>query len=122
MLAAEKDTLVVDRIGQAIALQIGVHHTAHGHQAGIVDENIEAAKMFQRGRDNGLPVFLIGYIMVNKKGKRFTNEAQPYEDLVKEQYASEARGESAIPCYLIFDARYRSKYSAGHIKPGKIED
>jgi len=63
-----------------------------------------------------------GSIMVNKQGKRFANEAQPYEDLIKEQYASEARGEGAIPCYLIFDAKFRSKYSAGHLKPGKIED
>lgn len=63
-----------------------------------------------------------GSIMVNRRGKRFANEAQPYEDLVKAQYASEARGEQAIPCYLLFDATFRSKYSAGHIKPGKIED
>ena len=62
-----------------------------------------------------------GSIMVNRLGKRFANEAQPYEDLVKAQYASEARGEDAVPCYLIFDATYRYKYSAGHIKPGKIE-
>ncbi len=61
-------------------------------------------------------------IMVNKQGKRFANEAQPYEDLIKEQYASETRGEGAIPCFLIFDAKFRSKYSAGHLKPGKIED
>ncbi|MEH6569379.1 MAG: FAD-binding protein [Halioglobus sp.] len=63
-----------------------------------------------------------GSIMVNKLGQRFTNEAQPYEDLVKDQYASEARGDGAVPCYLIFDAKFRSKYSAGHLKPGKIED
>jgi len=60
-------------------------------------------------------------IMVSGLGKRFANEAQPYEDLVKAQYAAQARGEQAIPCYLIFDARYRSKYAAGHIKPGKVE-
>jgi 3-oxosteroid 1-dehydrogenase len=62
-----------------------------------------------------------GSIMVNRQGKRFANEAQPYEDLVKAQYASEARGEGAIPCYLVFDATYRSKYAVGHIKPGKVE-
>ncbi len=62
-----------------------------------------------------------GSIMVNRHGKRFANEAQPYEDLVKEQYASEARGEQAIPCYLVFDAAYRQKYAVGHIKPGKVE-
>ncbi len=63
-----------------------------------------------------------GSIMVNGQGKRFTNEAQPYEDLVKEQYASHARGECAIPSYLLFDATFRSKYAVGHIKPGKVED
>jgi 3-oxosteroid 1-dehydrogenase len=62
-----------------------------------------------------------GSIMVNRHGKRFANEAQPYEDLVKEQYASESRGEQAIPCYLVFDATYRQKYAVGHIKPGKVE-
>jgi len=63
-----------------------------------------------------------GSIMVNRAGKRFTNEAKPYEDVVKDQYASEARGEGAIPCYLVFDATYRSRYAAGHIRPGKLED
>ncbi|MAT93448.1 MAG: 3-oxosteroid 1-dehydrogenase [Halioglobus sp.] len=62
-----------------------------------------------------------GSIMVNGLGKRFTNEAQPYEDFVKAQYAAHARGERAIPCYLLFDARYRRRYAVGHIKPGKVE-
>ncbi|MEH6586301.1 MAG: FAD-binding protein [Halioglobus sp.] len=60
-------------------------------------------------------------IMVNRAGRRFTNEAAPYEDVVKDQYVSEARGEQAIPAYLVFDATYRRKYPAGHIKPGKLE-
>jgi 3-oxosteroid 1-dehydrogenase len=62
-----------------------------------------------------------GSIMVNRQGKRFTNEAQPYEDFVKAQYDSETRGEGAIPCYLVFDAKYRAKYAVGHLKPGKVE-
>jgi len=63
-----------------------------------------------------------GSIMVNGQGRRFTNEAQPYEDVVKDQYASESRGEQAIPCYLVFDHSFRSKYAIGHIKPGKVVD
>ena len=62
-----------------------------------------------------------GSIMVNRQGRRFANEAQPYEDLVKAQYAADANGEQAIPCYLVFDANYRGKYAVGHIKPGKVE-
>ena len=62
-----------------------------------------------------------GSIMVNRAGKRFTNEAKPYEDIVKDQYASEARGEGAIPSYLVFDSIFRSRYAAGPIRPGKLE-
>lgn len=62
-----------------------------------------------------------GSIMVSQLGKRFANEAQPYEDLVKAQYTANTRGEQTMPCYLIFDANYRQKYAIGHIKPGKVE-
>ncbi len=62
-----------------------------------------------------------GSIIVNCVGRRFANEAQPYEDFVKAQYSAHAAGESAIPCYLIFDADYRGKYAVGHLKPGKVE-
>ncbi|WP_162300056.1 FAD-binding protein [Kineobactrum sediminis] len=61
-----------------------------------------------------------GSVLINRQGLRFTNEAQPYEDVVKDQYASELRGEGAIPCYLLFDATYRQNYPVGHIKPGKF--
>jgi 3-oxosteroid 1-dehydrogenase len=63
-----------------------------------------------------------GSIMINALGKRFANEAQPYEDLIKAQYASHARGEQSIPCYLLFDAAHRRRYPIGHIKPGKVAD
>jgi len=62
-----------------------------------------------------------GSIMVSRQGKRFANEAQPYEDLVRAQHAANERGEETVPCYLIFDANYRRKYAIGHIKPGKVE-
>jgi len=62
-----------------------------------------------------------GSIMVTGKGRRFANEAQPYEDLVKAQYTAHARGEQAIPCYLVFDATFRGKYAVGHVKPGRVE-
>jgi len=62
-----------------------------------------------------------GSIMVNRAGKRFTNEAAPYEDVVKDQLASESLNEGAVPAYLLFDATFRSKYPAGNIRPGKLE-
>lgn len=62
-----------------------------------------------------------GSIMVNSRGERFTNEAQPYEDFVKAQYAANGEAASTIPCYLLFDANYRRKYAVAHLKPGSLE-
>ncbi len=64
--------------------------------------------------DRSLP----GCIIVNRRGKRFTNEAAPYIDVVKNQYASHASGDGAIPAYFIMDGRFRKKYPAGPVMPG----
>ncbi len=62
---------------------------------------------------------LPGSIMVNKMGRRFTNEAAPYSDVVKAQYASHWQGHDAVPAYLIIDSRFRSRYLTGPMMPGK---
>jgi len=61
---------------------------------------------------------LPGSIIVNKKGKRFTNEAAPFTDIVKAQYADHAKTECSIPAYLIVDKRFRSKYPLSPMIPG----
>jgi 3-oxosteroid 1-dehydrogenase len=63
--------------------------------------------------DRSLP----GCIIVNKQGKRFTNEAAPYIDVVKNQYAVHFKAGGAIPAYFIMDQRFRSKYPAGPMMP-----
>ncbi len=62
-----------------------------------------------------------GSIMVDQSGCRFTNEAAPYEDVVKGQYAANSDRWSAIPAYLIFDAKYREKYPIGILPPSRIQ-
>ena len=58
-------------------------------------------------------------MVVNKQGKRFCNEAAPYEDFVKQQYAANTQAPS-IPAYFICDSRYRQEYPIGTaIAPGK---
>ncbi len=61
---------------------------------------------------------LPGSIIVNARGKRFTNEAAPYIDVVKDQCASHSQGCGAIPAYLIMDKRFRSRYPASPMLPG----
>ncbi len=48
-----------------------------------------------------------GSFFVDGSGKRFCNEAAPYEDVVKEFWKNQARGISTVPSYMVFDARFR---------------
>jgi 3-oxosteroid 1-dehydrogenase len=61
---------------------------------------------------------LPGSVMVNKAGRRFVNEAAPYVDVVNAQYADHSDAAPCIPCYLVFDARYRRSYPVGPLLPG----
>ncbi len=56
---------------------------------------------------------LPGGFFVNAQGKRFTNEAAPYIDVVNGMYAG-----SDGPCHMVFDAHYRANYICGPIAPG----
>ncbi|NIP15024.1 MAG: FAD-dependent oxidoreductase [Pseudomonadales bacterium] len=66
--------------------------------------------IFERGKP--------GNIIVDAAGQRFANEADPYNELVKQMQEADRSGASAIPAYLIFDNRYRSKYPLGGMLPG----
>ena len=56
-------------------------------------------------------------IIVNKKGRRFTDEAGPYIDVSNDQLKNHRETGCAIPSYLIVDARYRRKYPLSPMLP-----
>ena len=66
--------------------------------------------IFERGKP--------GNIIVNAAGQRFANEADPYNELVKQMQEAHRSGPSALPSYLIFDATYRERYPLGGMLPG----
>ena len=60
-------------------------------------------------------------LFVNQDGKRFTNEAAPYIDVVDGMYDDVAKTGAADPRWFhIFDATYRKSSVAGPIAPGKV--
>ena len=61
---------------------------------------------------------LPGSMIVNAKGRRFTNEAGPFTDIVKAQYADHGKTGCSIPSFLIVDKRFRSKYPLSPMIPG----
>jgi len=56
-------------------------------------------------------------IIVNKKGRRFTDEAGPYIDVTNDQLKNHREGGAAVPSYMIVDARYRRKYPLSPMLP-----
>lgn len=66
--------------------------------------------IFERGKP--------GNIIVNAGGQRFANEADPYNEFVKQMQEAHRAGPAALPSYLIFDATYRDRYPLGGMLPG----
>jgi 3-oxosteroid 1-dehydrogenase len=60
-------------------------------------------------------------VIVNKKGKRFVNEAAAYPDVITAMYQDDAKGNGAVPAWMVFDATFRHKYPAGIFLPGQMQ-
>ncbi len=78
------------------------------------DANIQITH--QMFLDHGHPHSLC----VNRLGKRFVNETCPYDRfgqaMIEDQLATGAN----VPCWMIFDATYRTRYGAGGLLPNAI--
>src|SRR3546814_17905975 len=61
---------------------------------------------------------LPGSIIVNQAGKRYGNEAVPYDDAVHTMYESaERNGIDHFPSWMIIDQRYRNRYLSAGLGP-----
>ena len=63
---------------------------------------------------------LPGCVVVNGKGKRFGNEAAPYTEFVYAVQADHAKTGMTVPCWMVFDARFRKSYPCGPFMPSSI--
>jgi 3-oxosteroid 1-dehydrogenase len=58
-------------------------------------------------------------IYVDSDGRRFVNESNSYMEVGKAMYARDQTSR-AIPCWLIFDDRYRKRYAHLRSSPGRF--
>jgi 3-oxosteroid 1-dehydrogenase len=58
-------------------------------------------------------------IYVDAAGQRFVNESNSYMEVGKAMYARN-RTSRAVPCWLIFDDRYRKRYAHQRSSPGRF--
>jgi len=59
-------------------------------------------------------------VVVNRQGDRFVNECCAYDDFGKAMIRDQLETSSNIPCWMIFDATYRKKYTCGGLMPSSI--
>jgi 3-oxosteroid 1-dehydrogenase len=58
-------------------------------------------------------------IYVDASGRRFVNESNSYMEVGKAMYARD-KTSRAVPCWLIFDDRYRKRYAHLRSRPGRF--
>jgi 3-oxosteroid 1-dehydrogenase len=58
-------------------------------------------------------------IYVDAAGQRFVNESNSYMEVGKAMYARDSTSR-AVPCWLIFDDRYRKRYAHQRSSPGRF--
>ena len=58
-------------------------------------------------------------IYVDAAGQRFVNESNSYMEVGKAMYARD-KTSKAVPCWLIFDDRYRKRYAHQRSSPGRF--
>lgn len=58
-----------------------------------------------------------GLIMVNQKGRRFTNESASYVEVVQAMYRLHTEDDPHVPCWFVFDQRYLDRYVFASLFP-----
>lgn len=59
-----------------------------------------------------------GSVCVNRLGKRFVNEACSYDRFGHAMIADHRKTGANLPCWMVFDARYRHRYNVSNLLPG----
>ncbi len=59
-------------------------------------------------------------VCVNRNGDRFVDEACSYDEFGEAMVADQLKTGANTPCWLVFDARFRGKFSAGGLMPTLI--
>ncbi len=101
------------RAGLKLGAGLQFMNLVWGSPTVVLPETTIASAMFV---ERSLP----GCVMVNKQGRRFVNEAAPYTEVVHAIYADHAKSGGTIPCWMIFDARFRKNYPSGPMLPASF--
>ncbi|MCU0261256.1 MAG: FAD-dependent oxidoreductase [Ilumatobacteraceae bacterium] len=107
------DTNTGDAIKAGIAIGADVGHMDRAWWAPTFMPPGEPPRIciFERGKP--------GFVIVDARGNRYANEAQPYGTFVEAMLEAHRTTGAAIPSFMVFDQRYRSRYPFYRWLPGR---
>ncbi|AXQ30691.1 FAD-dependent oxidoreductase [Solimonas sp. K1W22B-7] len=107
--------------GEALiaGMKIGAatEHTESGWWIPTMQMPMQKASNFEEIHQAAFDVGRPHSVAVNRKGLRFVDEASGYDDFGKAMVADQLKTGANTPCWLVFDASFRVKFSAGGIMP-----
>jgi 3-oxosteroid 1-dehydrogenase len=110
--------------GEALVagLQIGAatEHTEAGWWIPTMHMPMPAVANFEEIHQAAFDVGRPHSVCVNRNGVRFVDEASGYDDFGKGMVADQLKTGSNCPCWLVFDAHFREKFTAGGIMPTPV--
>jgi 3-oxosteroid 1-dehydrogenase len=92
-------------------------HTESGWWIPTMQMPMASASNFEEIHQAAFDVGRPHSVSVNRLGLRFVDEACGYDDFGKAMVADQLKTGANTPCWLIFDATFREKFSAGGIMP-----
>jgi len=107
--------------GEALiaGLKIGAatEHTEAGWWIPTMHTPMSQASNFEEIHQAAFDVGRPHSVCVNRMGQRFVDEACGYDDFGKAMVADQLKTGANTPCWLVFDASFRAKFTAGGVMP-----
>ncbi|HMN43646.1 MAG TPA: FAD-dependent oxidoreductase [Povalibacter sp.] len=107
--------------GEALiaGMKIGAatEHTESGWWIPTMHLPMASASNFEEIHQAAFDVGRPHSVCVNRNGVRFVDEATGYDEFGKAMVADQLKTGANTPCWLVFDATFREKFTAGGIMP-----
>jgi 3-oxosteroid 1-dehydrogenase len=105
--------------GLIAGLKVGAatEHTDSGWWIPTMHAPMPKASNFEEIHQAAFDVGRPHSVAVNRLGLRFVDEATGYDDFGKAMVADQLKTGANTPCWLVFDATFREKFTAGGILP-----
>jgi succinate dehydrogenase/fumarate reductase flavoprotein subunit len=105
-------------LGQAVGGRLGTDHANNSFWAPV------SVRARRDGSTAVFPHFVLdrgkpGLIAVDRRGRRFVNEATTYQRFAEAMYAAHAQAPT-IPCRFVCDDRFIVRYGLGMVRPRRL--